>query len=114
MQLGGKTMCVEFEVVDAYLDYNILLGRSWTYSMQAMVTKVLWVLLFPHEGQIVSIDQLSFSRPNPSSRVSMVSMIDNPQPNIVNIGVDLWPPLMGTFNYPPSTDNVQYILAVPN
>jgi hypothetical protein len=28
MQLGGKTVCVDVEVVDAYLDCNILLGRS--------------------------------------------------------------------------------------
>jgi hypothetical protein len=40
MQLGGKTMCVEVEVVDAPLDYNLLLGRSWTYAMQAMVAIV--------------------------------------------------------------------------
>jgi hypothetical protein len=71
-------MCVEVEVVDASLDYNILLGRSWTYAMQAVVTKFLWVLLFPHEGQIMTIDQLSFSHPDPSSGVSTVPMIDNP------------------------------------
>jgi hypothetical protein len=40
VQLGGKTVCVEVEVVDAPLDYNLLLGRSWTYAMQAMVTTV--------------------------------------------------------------------------
>jgi hypothetical protein len=40
VQLGGKTMCVEVEVVDAPLDYNLLLGRSWTYAMQAMVATV--------------------------------------------------------------------------
>jgi hypothetical protein len=28
VQLGGKTVCVEVEVVDAPLDYNLLLGRS--------------------------------------------------------------------------------------
>jgi hypothetical protein len=28
MQLGGKTMCVEVEVVDAPLNYNLLLGQS--------------------------------------------------------------------------------------
>jgi hypothetical protein len=37
VQLGGKTMCIEVEVVDASLDYNLLLGRSWTYAMQAVV-----------------------------------------------------------------------------
>ena len=56
MQLGGKTACIKVEVVDASLGYNLLLGRSWTYAMQAMVMTVFWVLLFPHEGQIVSID----------------------------------------------------------
>jgi hypothetical protein len=78
VQLGGKTMCVKVEVVDAPLDYNLLLGRIWTYAMHAVVATVFWVLCFPHEGQIVTIDQLSFSHPNPSSRASMVPMIDNP------------------------------------
>jgi hypothetical protein len=40
VQLGGKTVCVEVEVVDAPLDYNLLLGRSWTYAMQAVVATV--------------------------------------------------------------------------
>jgi hypothetical protein len=74
--------------------------------MQTVVAKVFWVLLFPHEGQIVSIDKLFFSHPDLSSRVSMVSMIDNPQSSITNVGVGLFPPLMGTFDYLPSTDNV--------
>jgi hypothetical protein len=80
MQLGGKTVCVEVEVVDASLDYNLLLGRSWTYAMQAVVATVFRVLLFPHEDRIVTIDQLSFSRPDPSLGASAVPMIDNPQP----------------------------------
>jgi hypothetical protein len=66
VQLGGKTVCVKVEVVDAPLDYNLLLGRSWTYAMQAVVATVFRVLLFPHEGWIVTIDQLSFSRPDPT------------------------------------------------
>jgi hypothetical protein len=40
VQLGGKTVCVEVEVVDAPLDYNLLLGWSWTYAMQAVVATV--------------------------------------------------------------------------
>jgi hypothetical protein len=50
MQLGGKTVCVEVEVVDAPLDCNLLLGRSWTYAMQVVAATVFRVLLFPHEG----------------------------------------------------------------
>jgi hypothetical protein len=113
MQLGGNTVCVEVEVVDVSLDYNLLLGRIWTYSMQAVAATVFWVLLFLHEGWIVSIDQLSFSRLDPSSGVSTVPMIDNPQPDIVNVRFGLWPPLMGTFDYPPPTDNFHYMSVVP-
>ena len=50
MQLGGKTVCVKVEVVDAPLDYTLLLGSSWTYSMHVVVTTIFRVLLFPHEG----------------------------------------------------------------
>jgi hypothetical protein len=109
MQLGGKTMCVEVEVVNAPLDYNLLLGRSWTYSMQAVVSTVFWVLLFPHEGQIVTIDQLSFSKPDPALGASTVSMIDNPQPSVINVGVGLCPSLMGTFDYSPPQGDIKFI-----
>jgi hypothetical protein len=61
VQLGGKTMCVDVEVVDTSLNYNLLLGRSWTYAMQEVVATIFWVLLFPHEDQIMTIDQLYFS-----------------------------------------------------
>jgi hypothetical protein len=104
-----KTMCIELEVVDAPLDYNLLLGRSWTYAMQVVVATVFQVLLFPHEGRIVTIDQLSFSRPDPALGASTVPMIDNPQSSVVNVGFGLCPSLMGTFNYPPPHDDVKFI-----
>jgi hypothetical protein len=109
MQLGGKIVCIEVEVVDASLDYNILLGRSWTYAMQAVVATIFRVLLFPHEDWIVTIDQLSFSRSDPSLGVSAVPMIDNPQLGIVKVGVGLCPSLMGTFDYPPPQGDVKFI-----
>jgi hypothetical protein len=114
VQLGGKIVCVEVEVVDAPLNYNLLFRRSWTYAMHAMVTIVFRALFFPHVGQIVSIDWLSFSHPDPSSRESTVSMIDNTQPSIINVGVGLYPPLMGTFDYPPPFDDVKFISTVPD
>jgi hypothetical protein len=107
MQLGGKIVCIEVEVVDTPLNYNLLLGRIWTYAMQAVVATVFRILLFPHEGWIVTIDQLSFSRPDPSLGASMVPMIDNPQPRVVNIGVGLCPYLMGTFDYLPPQSDIQ-------
>jgi hypothetical protein len=102
-------MCIKVEVFNASLDYNLLLGRSWTYAMQAVVSTVFWVLLFPHEDHIVTIDQLSFSRPDPSLGVSAVPMIDNPQPGVVNVRVGLFAYLMGTFDYPPPQGDVKFI-----
>jgi hypothetical protein len=102
-------VCVEVEVVDSPLDYNLLLGRSWTYAMQVVVAIVFWVLLFPHEGLIVTIDQLPFSRPDPALGASTILMIDNPQPGVINVGVGLCPSLMDTFNYPPPQGDIKFI-----
>jgi hypothetical protein len=102
-------VCVKVEVVDAPLDYNLLLDRSRTYAMQVVVATVFRVLLFPHEGRIVTIDQLSFSRPDPALGASTVPMIDNPQAGVLNVGVGLCPSLMGTFDYPPPLGDVKFI-----
>ena len=56
IELGGKTITVEVEVVNASLDYNLLLGRSWFYPMQAVVSTVYRLVCFLHQGRIVSID----------------------------------------------------------
>jgi hypothetical protein len=57
----------------------------------------------------VTIDQLSFSRPDPALGASTVSMIDNPQPGVVNVGVGLCPSLMGTFDFPPPHDDIKFV-----
>jgi hypothetical protein len=57
VQLGGKTIEVEVDVVDALLYYNLFLGRNWTYSMIVVVSFIFHTLCFPHEGKIVMIDQ---------------------------------------------------------
>jgi hypothetical protein len=93
-------------VFDASLDYNLLLVRSWDYAMHVVVSTIFWVLCFLHEGQIVTIDELSLSHPDPSLGDSMVSMIDSPQLGAVNLGVVLFPSLMEAFYYPPPSSNV--------
>jgi len=35
---GGKVVNIEVEIVDANLDYNLLLGRNWIYEMDAIVS----------------------------------------------------------------------------
>jgi hypothetical protein len=50
-------MEIEVEVVDAPLNYNLLLGHNWSYSMKSIVSLVFYILCFPHEGKIMKIDQ---------------------------------------------------------
>ena len=56
VHLEGKTIAIEVEVVDAPLDYNLLLGRNWMYSMQSVASFVFHIVCFPHNGKIVTID----------------------------------------------------------
>jgi hypothetical protein len=44
----------------------------------------------------------------------MVLMIDNPQPSTVNLGAILFPCFMGTFDYPSPSNDVRFILVVPD
>ena len=48
IKLAGKAVSVEVEVIDAHLDYNLLLGRSWNYVMSAIASTVFQVVVFPH------------------------------------------------------------------
>ena len=41
IKLAGKAVFVEVEVIDAPLDYNLLLGRSWTYAMSTITLTVI-------------------------------------------------------------------------
>ena len=70
-------MSIEVEVIDAPLDYNLLLGRSWTYAMSAIASAILRVVVFPHEGKLVTIDQLDFTQKGClESNESVVPLVD--------------------------------------
>jgi hypothetical protein len=114
MHLEGKSMCVKVKLVDVPLDYNLLLGQIWTYALTMAVSSSFQVLCFPREGMIVTVDQFSFSRPEPSSGASMVPMIDNPQQGIVKLGAGIFPYLMGTFYFPPYSNDVNFISFFPD
>lgn len=60
MTLAGKTIQVDIEVIEAPLDYNILLGRSYMYPMSIFTSIVFRNMCFPHEGKIITIDQLAY------------------------------------------------------
>ena len=57
VQLRGKTIAIKVEVVDAPLEYNLLLGRNWMYSMQAVSSSIFQVIFFPFNGNIFTIDK---------------------------------------------------------
>jgi hypothetical protein len=99
--LGGKTVQIEVEVFDTPLDYNILLGRSWVDPMRAVMSTLFHVLRFPHQGKVVTIDQLSFF--NSNTRTGNVPFITNTPDGYENVGVGLLKDssLMGTFPIPP-------------
>jgi hypothetical protein len=100
IHLGGKMIEVDVEVVDAPIDYNLLLGHNWNYAMTIVVSSVFCTLCFPHVGKIVMINQLSFAYASPNAYVgSLIPMVDNSQLTIENIGVGMYSSLMGTFDF---------------
>jgi hypothetical protein len=118
--LEGKTVQVEVEVFDAPLDYNLLLGRSWIDSMRAVVSTLFHVVHFPHQGKVVTVDQLAFF--NSDTRTGNVSFIAKTPPGYENVGVGLLKDssLMGTFPIPPpdvprpSVASINMISTVPH
>jgi hypothetical protein len=62
--LGGKTVFIDVMVVRDPLDFALLLGRDYVYSMKVVVSTLFRVISFPHDGRIVTINQLSFIGPD--------------------------------------------------
>jgi len=62
--LGGKTVSIDVMVVRDPLDFTLLLGQDYAYAMKSIVCTLFRVISFPHNGRIVTIDQLSFIGPN--------------------------------------------------
>ena len=77
IKLEGKAVSVEVEVIDVMLDYNLLLGRSWTYAMSTIASVVLWVVVFQHKGKLITVDQLSFTwKGHMETNESTVPLVD--------------------------------------
>ena len=107
--LQAKTVNVEVEFVDAKLNYNLLLGHSWTHAMLYLPSTLFRLLKFPHEGKIITVDQLSFFTSSSKNNVPYVDQIPNP-PDSVGPGLFKDPILMGIFPIlPPNTVQVNMI-----
>ena len=102
--LSGKMVTVDVEVVEHHLDYNLLLGCNWYYAMTAIFSSVFRLILFPLDGKIVTVDQLSFCTPDyttlPSSTVPLIGGFPD---SYVSIGTGLLKAssLLGCFPLPP-------------
>ncbi|MBD3775494.1 MAG: retroviral-like aspartic protease [Rhodobacteraceae bacterium] len=101
VELGGKTVEIDVEVIDGNLDYNILLGIPWIYAMAAVVSTYFRKIAFPFEGGITVVDQQNFL-PNGSQVTGSIPMIHGSDHSLRDIGVGLLkdPTMMGTFALP--------------
>jgi hypothetical protein len=106
IKLGGKTILIDIEVIDAPLDYNILFGRSYMYSMKAVEYSVFQTMMFPHNGKIVTIDQVSHYEPNPSSNLDKILPLIHTNQDaypLIKMGPGIFkdPSLLGTYHGAP-------------
>jgi hypothetical protein len=62
--LGGKTICINVMVVQGSMEFNLLFGRDYVYAIKVVVSTLFQIMHFPHNGNIVTIDQISFVSPN--------------------------------------------------
>jgi hypothetical protein len=111
IQLGGKTVTIDVEVVDAPLDYNLLLGRSWFYAMTVVASSIFRCVQFSHQGKIVTVDQLDFCMTD--ARVpatNNIPFLGDHKITYESVGVGLlkYSSLMGTFPtpFPPTTHHI--------
>ena len=63
---------IDIEVLDAHLDYNILLGRSYMYAMSAIASFVFRIMMFPDEDIIIIVGQLTHTEKHPLTNTDMV------------------------------------------
>lgn len=119
INLYGKMVTMDIEVVNKKLEYNLLLGRIWMYAMMAIVSTIICLILFPLDGKVVTVDQLSFCTPNysplPSGFVPLVGGVPN---SYVSLGTGLLKAssLMGCFPIePPKVSHmVNMISSIPH
>ena len=111
VQLGKKTVTIDIEVVDAPLDYNLLLRRSWFYAMTIVASSVFRCVQFSHQGQIVTINRLDLCTPDACApTTNNIPFLGDHKITYESVGVGLlkYSTLMGTFPapLPPTTHHI--------
>jgi hypothetical protein len=106
VELEGKTILIDIEVIDAPLDYNILFGRSYMYAMKEVASSIFRAMMFPHNGKIVTIDQVSHYEPNPSANLDNILPLIHTNQDAYPLvkmdpGIFKDPSLLGTYHGAP-------------
>ena len=74
---------IDVMVVHDPLDFNLLLEEDYVYAMQDFVSTLFRVMCFPHNGNIVTIDHISFIFPhmmcNDPFLITMNNLINKPK-----------------------------------
>jgi hypothetical protein len=109
-----KTIFVDVKVVDAPLNYNLLLGRSWFYAMTIITSLVFRCVQFPHQGKIVMINQLDYCTPDahtPTTNNIPFLGYHKIMYESVGVGILKDSSIMGTFPtpLPPTTQHISTI-----
>ena len=90
---------IEADIVDANFDNNLPLGRNWIYGMHSIVSSLLPILCFPHEGEIYIVDHIDYSlKDSIASSDSIVPSVKNNKHLVENIGVRMYSSLMCIFH----------------
>jgi hypothetical protein len=102
----GKTILIDIEVIDTPLDYNIFFGCSYMYAMKVVASSMFRMMMFPHNGKIITIDQVSHYDPNPSSNIDNILPLVNTNPDaypLIEMGPRIFkdPSLLGTYHGAP-------------
>ena len=78
--LVEKIVLIDIEVVNAQLDYNLLLRRIYMYAMRVVESTIFHLMMFPHKGKIVMVDQLTYQDPQglmkPANVIPMINTIN--------------------------------------
>ena len=75
--------------------------------MSAIASVVFRVVVFPHEGKLVTVDQLDFTwKGCMESNESALPLVDQVKPAAQSLGAGMYASLMGTFDLPASINYI--------
>ena len=91
----------DIEVVYAQLYYNILLGRSYMYTMNAICSLAFHITIFPFNGKIVTLNHLNYYYPhantNPENILPMIGEVSQSSCVDISLGVHKYSDLLGAY-----------------